>query len=212
MSAAEAILAAAALCPCGSSSHERVDECLVCSECGRVLEEDCLVNYGQVPSSSIAATDNIVPEGCTGAHLSAAKSSVDNRRRAKVRRLQAQASNHGRDLDLSDAAISRALGLIKDHTRGNAPSETSAVAAALVLGARIERYPVAMKNVCLILEIPFSDLKRSLASLQRQMDGPVPAIQVCTTSALISLPQRKRYLKHVFFHDGAACDRSGRIV
>lgn len=187
MAATQAVLAGPDVtCPCGSSSRETIDDAVVCVDCGRVLEDDCLVNYGHLPSSGIAATMNIVPEGCSGAHLSGARCSINNRRRAKVQSLQAQASNHGRDLELSEAAISRALDLIKDHTRGNAASDTSAVAAALVFGARIEGFPVTMKDVCLRLKIPFSEFKLSLASLQRQMVEPVPAIQVWPPPSVVA--------------------------
>ena len=170
-------------CPCGSSSHERIDDSIVCVECGRVLDDECFLNYGHSGSEGVPTTDNIVPEGCTGAHLTGAKRSVSYWKHERVKRLQAQASSHGRVLQLSEPAISSALGLIKDHTRGIAASEPSAVAAALVLGARIEGFPVVMKDVCLRLDIPFSDFRRSLASLKRQMDGPAPPVQVCTATA-----------------------------
>jgi hypothetical protein len=173
-------------CPCGSGSRETLDEGIVCSDCGRIIESESLVNYTFAPSSGMHASDNIVPEGCTGAHLTGARCSINYAKRDKVKRLQAQASNYGRDLELSGAAIAKALALIEDHTRLRpvADPDTSAVAAALVIGARMEGFPVTMKDVCLRLRIPFSDFKRSLAALQRHVPAPIPTLQVRTIAIL----------------------------
>lgn len=180
MASAEAVLSSdpQRICPCGSSRCESVNDTVACCDCGRVLEDDFLVNYGCLASTGVGSIDNIVPEGCTGAHLTGA-SSLNRGRRAKVRRLQTQVSNHGRDLELSETAISKARDLIEDARTMDTTAETAVAAAALVLGARIEGFPVSMKTVCLRLEIPFSDFKASIASLQRRMQQPVPSVQVC---------------------------------
>lgn len=190
MTSAEAVLATeAGSCECGCTSTETVDGAVVCCGCGKMLEREVLVNHAFAFSSGIAAGDNFVPEGCTGVHLSGTKSSVNYKRRDKIKRLHTLAANHGRDLEMSQAAISTALNLIEDHTRGQAVSDISAVAAALLQAARTENDPVTMKEICLRLEVPFMDCKRSLASLRRQMTQPaVPTLQVCSLiSSLFSV-------------------------
>lgn len=180
MTSAEAVLATEdGSCECGCTSTETVDGAVVCCGCGKMLEREVLVSYAIALSSGIAAGDNFVPEGCTGVHLSGAKSSINYKRRDKIKRLHTLAAYHGRHLEMSQTAIATALNLIEDHTRGQAVSDISAVAAALLQAARTENHPVTMKEICLRLEVPFMDCKRSLASLRRQMTQPaVPTLQV----------------------------------
>jgi hypothetical protein len=142
-----------------------------------VLEDGVLVSCSYAPSSEVPVPYNIVPEGSTGAHLGATRKYINYARVAKVKRLQAQACNYGRDLQLCETTISKANDLLQDIGRGTA-SEISAVAAALVLGARIAAFPVSIQDVCLRLEVPMSDFRHSFASMQRHIEEPIPSMQV----------------------------------
>lgn len=170
-------------CFCGSTNLETDDSaCLVCLDCGRVVEEDGLVSQPPLYSSGEKPSYNVVPEQCNGESLVISKV----QRRTRILSLQNQAVNKGREIELSEEVVERAKHVLA-ASKSHRVADEVAVAAALFLGSRIEGFPITLKSICLGLGAPLDGVRRAVIQQQGKLDESVPSIKAClATSAPIT--------------------------